>query len=171
MKSIFQNAVMGSIFSFSLLFAGGNAMLVQKGTAAPDFSLVSSDSDTVRLSGFKGKNNVVLIFYPGDETPGCTKQLCAVRDDYSLFEAANVKVFGVNPGTLASHRKFVKNHTFPFPLLFDENRKVAALYGCDGLLKIQRTVVVIGLDGDVLYVKQGMPSNREILASTLKDPD
>src|SRR5665811_2074116 len=100
MKPVFIASLLGVVCCTSLLFAKGDTMMLEKGVVAPDFSLVSSDGDTVRLGDFKGKNYVVLIFYPGDETPGCTKQLCAVRDDYAGFKAKNLKVFGVNPGDI-----------------------------------------------------------------------
>jgi thioredoxin-dependent peroxiredoxin len=140
-------------------------MLLEKGVMAPDFSLVSSDGDTVRLRDFKGKNYTVLIFYPGDETPGCTKQLCAIRDDYTMFQTANIKVLGINPGNLESHKKFISHYSFQFPLLIDENRKVAKEFGCDSWPVVKRTVFVIDRDGKVIYAKHGMPTNKEILAA------
>jgi peroxiredoxin Q/BCP len=154
--AVFFIAVLSTILS-----AGGDTML-KTGDKAPDFALVSSSGDTVRLSGFSGTHYVVLIFYPGDETPGCTKQLCAVRDDYAEFEAKNAVVFGVNPGDGNSHRKFIKRHNFQFPLLIDEGRKTAKRYGCGGLF-VKRTVYVIDPQGTVIYVKRGMPANTEIL--------
>jgi thioredoxin-dependent peroxiredoxin len=164
MKNPFPAVFLVLLFLYSLLLAGGDPMLLGKGTVVQDFSLVSSDNDTVRLSDFRGKNYVVLIFYPGDETPGCTKQLCAVRDDYSLFQAANVKVFGVNPGNLESHKKFISHYSFQFPLLIDENRMMAKAFGCDSWPVVKRTVFVLDPDGKVIYSKRGMPSNKEILA-------
>ena len=163
MKVDFRGAFQCVLFCSSLLFAKGDTMLLEKGRMAPDFSLVSSDGDTVRLKDFQGKNYVVLIFYPGDETPGCTKQLCAVRDDYAGFQAKNVKVFGINPGTIESHKKFISRHAFQFPLLVDENRATARTYGCDGWPIVKRTVFVIDPKGKVIYAKSGMPSNKEIL--------
>ena len=148
-------------FFFTLLSAGGNSML-KIGDNAPDFALVSSNGDTVRLSGFSGSHYVVLIFYPGDETPGCTKQLCAIRDDYADFGAKNAKVFGVNPGDSVSHAKFVKRHKFQFPLLIDEGRKTAKQYGCGGLF-VKRTVYVIDPGGRIIFARRGMPANVEIL--------
>jgi thioredoxin-dependent peroxiredoxin len=148
------------LFSTSL-FAGGNTML-KIGDKAPDFSLVSSNGDTVPLSSFSGSSYVVLIFYPGDQTPGCTKQLCAVRDDYSAFKAKNAQVFGVNPGDSTSHRKFVKRYNFQFPLLIDAGRETAKRYGCGGLF-VKRTVYVIDPQGTIIYAKRGMPANEEIL--------
>jgi peroxiredoxin Q/BCP len=147
---------------FTLPYAGGNTML-KTGEKAPDFTLVSSNGDSVRLSDFAGRDYVVLFFYPGDETPGCTKQLCAVRDDYVAFEAKNAKVFGVNPADSASHVKFVKRYNFQFPLLIDEGRKTAKRYGCGSGLFVKRTVYVIDPQGVIVYAKRGMPANEDIL--------
>jgi thioredoxin-dependent peroxiredoxin len=163
MKTIGIGVLFVVAISISMLFAGGASMLVKVGQKAPEFALQSSNGDTVRLADFAGRNDVVLIFYPGDETPGCTKQLCAVRDDYSKFEAKNVKVFGVNPGSGDSHQCFIKHHGFQFPLLIDEGQKVAKLYGCDNWPVVKRTVVAIDRKGMIAYVKQGMPSDDEIL--------
>lgn len=138
-------------------------MLLKPGSVAPDFTLASSNGDTVTLSDYAGKHNVVLIFYPGDQTPGCTAQLCAVRDDYALFEKKNAKVFGVNPGDLKSHRKFIEKQRYQFPLLVDENRVVAKRYGCDSWPMVKRTVYVIDTAGKIVFAKRGRPKNEEIL--------
>ncbi len=137
------------------------------GSTAPDFSLVTQKGDTVRLADFQGKKNVVLIFYPGDQTPGCTKQLCAIRDDYTQFEKKNAVVYGVNPAGKESHQKFIDKQHYQFSLLVDEGQNVAKLYGAKGLM-VKRTVVVIDKEGKIAYYKQGMPPNAEILAS-IKD--
>jgi thioredoxin-dependent peroxiredoxin len=162
MKNVFIGAAEMVALGFTLLFAGGSDML-KIGENAPDFSLVNSNGDTVSLRSFAGKSYIVLVFYPGDQTLGCTKQLCAIRDDYTGFEAKNTKVFGVNPGDIASHRKFIKRYSFPFPLLIDEGRKTAKLYGCGGSLFVKRTVYVIDPNGVIIYAKRGMPPIEEIL--------
>ena len=153
------------VLSAYLIFAGGPKMILKVGDKAPEFTMVSSTGDTVRLNDYSGKNSVVLIFYPGDETPGCTKQLCAVRDDYSKFETKAVKVFGVNPAGMESHQKFVKRYGFQFPLLIDEKSAIAKLYGCEFGPMVKRTVYAIDPQGKIVYVKQGMPSDDEILAA------
>ena len=140
-------------------------MLLKVGDKAPDFTLENETGAMVHLHDYAGKNYVALIFYPGDETSGCTKQLCAVRDDYAAFEAKNVKVFGINPADTASHRKFIAHHGFQFPLLVDKKRKTAEAYGCSGTLFIKRTVYVIDPAGAIVYVQQGMPPDSEILNS------
>src|SRR5579872_2766584 len=97
------------------------------GAVAPDFSLPDQFGHEVKLSTLRG-HNVVLVFYPGDDTPGCTKQLCQLRDDWSSVRAAGVEVFGVNPQNARSHVKFREKYHLPFPLLVDPGQKVAALY-------------------------------------------
>ena len=107
------------------------------GTAAPDFTLPQQDGKAVSLSKLRGKN-VVLVFYPGDDTPVCRKQLCEFRDQWKEIRKQNVLVFGVNPASAASHVKFQEKYHFPFPLLVDAGQKVAELYHANGLL-IKRT--------------------------------
>lgn len=142
------------------------------GDAAPTFTLQDERGRPVSLSDFKGKKNVVLIFYPGDMTPGCTLQLCAVRDDWQKFERADTVVFGVNHGDAESHARFSKTYGFPFPLLVDQDKKVSAKY--DALKTffkakiIRRTVVGIDKNGRISYVKRGMPKNADILKAFAK---
>lgn len=137
------------------------------GTKAPAFTLTDQEGKTVSLSDFAGTKNVLLIFYPGDMTPGCTMQLCAIRDDWAKFEAVDTVVFGVNPASEQSHQAFHTKHAFPFPLLIDNLKKVAASYDAIrslGPLKlIRRTVVAISKDGTILYYRHGMPKNADIL--------
>jgi len=146
-------------------FAKEDAMLLNVGATAPDFTLVNADGTTVSLHDFAGKNPVVLVFYPGDQTPGCTKQLCAIRDDYSQFQEKNVQVFGINHADKASHKKFIEKEKYPFTLLVDENNVVAKQYGCESGPAVKRTVYAIGIDGKILFAKQGMPDDAEILAA------
>jgi peroxiredoxin Q/BCP len=138
--------------------------MLEKGTVAPEFSLVSDKGDTVKLSSFREKNSVVLVFYPGDQTPGCTKQLCAIRDDYEKFAAHGAVVFGINPADAASHANFVKKQHYQFSLLVDEKKSAAKMYGTDGLM-IVRTVFVIDKKGVIVFAKRGMPDDSEILAA------
>jgi peroxiredoxin Q/BCP len=150
-----------AVFCFQAL--GGSGMLTI-GSTAPQFACVSSNGDTVKLVDFRGKKNVVLVFYPGDQTPGCTKQLCALRDEYSKFDNKETVIFGVNPADARSHKKFIEKRRFPFALLADANRTAAKLYGANGLF-IKRTVYVIDKKGVVVFAKRGMPSVAEILAA------
>jgi thioredoxin-dependent peroxiredoxin len=134
------------------------------GSAAPDFTLPQQDGTPVELSALRG-SNVVLVFYPGDDTMVCRKQLCEFRDQWAAARERNTQVFGVNPGSAASHQKFQQKYHFPFPLLVDSGQKVAALYHADGLM-VKRTVYLIGPDGVIRYAKRGKPDPAEVLAST-----
>jgi len=133
------------------------------GTPAPDFTLPDDTGNTVKLSKLRGKS-VVLVFYPGDDTPGCTRQLCEFRDSWQSVKARGVKVFGVNPGSAASHGRFRKKFDLPFPLLIDSGRKVATLYQANGII-VKRTVYLIDPDGVIRLGRRGMPSPEEVLAA------
>jgi thioredoxin-dependent peroxiredoxin len=133
------------------------------GAAAPDFTLPDESGHVVALAALKGRN-VALVFYPCDDTPGCTKQLCQFRDQWSKVRERGVQVFGVNPASAAKHDRFRQKYHFPFPLLVDEGQKVAALYHANGLI-VKRTVYVIGPDGKIRFGKRGMPDPGEVLAA------
>jgi thioredoxin-dependent peroxiredoxin len=133
------------------------------GTAAPDFSLPDDEGHTVSLSSLKGKN-VVLVFYPGDDTPGCTRQLCEFRDRWNTIRQRGIVVFGVNPQSARSHVHFRNKFQFPFPLLVDKGRAVAKLYNANGLI-VKRTVYLIGPGGVIRFAQRGMPKPSEVLAA------
>ena len=100
------------------------------GKSAPAFSLPAHpDGKKVSLSQFKGKQNVVLYFYPRDNTPGCTQEACDFRDNLGVFQSAKTVVLGVSTDSLASHEKFAAKYELPFRLLSDEEHKVAEKYG------------------------------------------
>lgn len=101
------------------------------GDTAPDFALPSDSGATVRLSDFRGRQ-VILFFYPKDDTPGCTAQACGFRDAYPVIEAQNAVVLGVSPDGETSHRKFRSKHDLPFTLLVDAGHAVAEAYGAWG---------------------------------------
>ena len=134
------------------------------GTPAPDFSVPNQDGSRVTLSAFRGKN-VVLVFYPADDTSVCTKQLCEFRDRWADVQAKNAVVFGVNPARSRVHQKFREKYNFPFPLLIDKDQKIAKAYQADGWMVPRRTVYLIGPDGTVKYAKRGKPSPEEVLAA------
>jgi peroxiredoxin Q/BCP len=133
------------------------------GTPAPDFSLPDQNGNTVSLSALHG-HNVVLVFYPGDDTPGCTKQLCEFRDNWSGAQQKNTLVFGVNPQSAKSHTKFVDKYHLPFPLLVDQGQKVAAAYNANGLI-VKRSVYLIDPSGIIRFARRGMPKPNEVLAA------
>lgn len=141
--------------------------LLAVGSKAPAFSLHDEQGETVTLKHLLADSSVVLIFYPGDMTPGCTMQLCAVRDDWEEFKKSNIRVFGVNQADERSHKTFKEAYHLPFPLLIDTGKKVSSAYGAmRKFFKtqiIKRTVVGIDQDGIIRYYRHGMPKNVDIL--------
>lgn len=134
-------------------------MPISAGIPAPEFEMLD-DTNVVRtLSDFRGKN-VVLYFYPADDTPGCTKEACNFRDDYSAYEKANVVVLGVSPDDVKSHVKFKQKFDLPFPLLVDDGHKVCDAYGVWGPKKfmgkeyegVLRTTFLIDGNGNIVKV-------------------
>jgi len=144
---------------FSWLFA----TILPTGTTAPDFTLPDQKGQPVHLSDLRGRN-VVLVFYPGDDTTVCRRQLCEFRDSWGAARERNVQVLGVNPQSAASHEKFQSRYTFPFPLLVDHGKRVASLYHADGPI-VRRTVYLIGPDGVIRYARRGKPQVSEVLAA------
>ena len=134
------------------------------GTPAPDFSVPDQDGSRVTLSALRG-HNVVLVFYPADNTSVCTRQLCEFRDRWADVTARNALVFGVNPGR--RHAQFRERYKLPFPLLFDEGQKVGKLYQADGWFVPRRTVYLIGPDGVIRYAQRGEPAPQDVLAAAI----
>jgi peroxiredoxin Q/BCP len=125
----------------------------QVGESAPDFTLpgiVNGERRDYTLSEFRGRK-VVLAFYPGDNTPGCTKQLCSYRDAFDDLAALDAVVLGISRQGIDSHEGFAGKHGFAFPLLTDEGQRVAKEYGCNGPLGIKRSVFILDRDGVVRY--------------------
>ena len=131
--------------------------MVEEGQQAPDFELASDAGERVRLSDLRGKP-VVLYFYPKDDTPGCTKQACGIRDAWGEYRARGAVVLGVSPDDEASHVKFKEKYSLPFTLLADPDHAVATEYGAWGEKKnygktyegIIRSTFVIGPDGTLV---------------------
>ena len=132
------------------------------GSAAPDFEAKDQDGKSVSLAALRGKN-VVLVFYPMDETPGCTAQLCEMRDRWPDIQKKNTVVLGVNPGSAEKHRKFKENRNYQFPLLVDEKQRIAKLYNSDGWFVPKRTVYLVGPDGKIKFAERGSPTPQTVL--------
>ncbi|MGH9798768.1 MAG: peroxiredoxin [Blastocatellia bacterium] len=140
----------------------------QVGQLAPEIELPDGNSEIWKLSDLRGKT-VVLLFYPGDETPVCTKQLCSVRDNWELYLQTGAEVVGVNTDSIEKHRAFAANHQLPLRLLSDSGGKVVRAYEMKNLLGTRRGVVIIGKDGVVRFRKVVIPIFRpgddEVLAA------
>jgi peroxiredoxin Q/BCP len=127
---------------------------VKVGDKAPDFTLPSQMGDNVTLSEYFGKKNIVLYFYPKDETQGCTKEACSFRDSYDVFTSLGAEVLGVSSQSVESHKSFATHHSLPFLLLSDEKNEVRQLYGVPATMGIipGRVTFIIDKKGVVRHV-------------------
>ena len=132
--------------------------MLEVGSKAIDFTLVDTNGNEVALHDFLGKK-VVLYFYPKDNTPGCTQQACAFRDNYAAFQQLDVVVIGVSKDSAKTHANFAKKHELPFILLADPNREVLDLYGVvkpkkmygKDVIGTVRTTYVIDENGVIIW--------------------
>ncbi|MFZ1700153.1 MAG: peroxiredoxin [Pyrinomonadaceae bacterium] len=141
------------------------------GDAAQNFTLEDGDGDGWSLSNYKGRT-VVLLFYPGDNTPVCTAQLCSVRDHWSEYQATGAEVVGISTDTVESHKRFAEKNQLPLRLLSDSDRKVSKMYGMKSWLpgRSARGVVVIDGDRKIAYhkvqaVSLFRPADNDVLAA------
>lgn len=138
-------------------------MAISAGIPAPEFELLDDTGTPRKLSDYRGRK-VVLYFYPKDDTPGCTKEACNFRDDYSAYEKAGVEILGISPDSVASHVKFKKKFQLQFPLLADDGHKVCDLYDVWGPKKfmgksyegVLRTTFLIDENGNIVRVFEGV---------------
>ena len=140
--------------------------LIEVGTEAPDFTLKNDEGEEFHLADLRGYVRAMLVFYPKDFTPGCTDQLIQVRRHINHLRSAGIEPMGINYGDAESHQAFRKEHALNFDLLVDEGNRVAQAYGAmkeDGS-GIQRSVVVVGKDGKVIFAEHGAPPWQRILS-------
>ena len=125
---------------------------ISVGDLAPDFTLCDASNEKWQLSAQRGKV-VVLLFYPGDETPVCTRQMCAVRDRWQDYSTTSAEVVGISTDSVESHRKFAEHHRLPLRLLADTGGVVAGAYGVRSIIpgRTARAVFVIDRQGRISY--------------------
>ena len=133
--------------------------MLKEGVKAPDFTAKDQNGNKVKLSDLKGRK-VVLYFYPKDDTPGCTKQACSLRDSYVVFTEKGIKVLGVSTDDEKSHQKFISKYELPFDLLADTDKKIVEKYGVWGeksmygkkYMGTLRKTFLIGEDGKIVKI-------------------
>jgi peroxiredoxin Q/BCP len=136
---------------------------LKQNDSAPDFTLTDQNGGSHTLSALRGKW-VLLYFYPKDDTPGCTKQACAIRDNYPAFEKLGIVVFGISTDSEASHQKFAEKYDLPFILLADPKKEVVELYGVFGkkkfmgkeFLGVSRTSFLVAPDGTIAKIYENV---------------
>ncbi|MEI6728160.1 MAG: peroxiredoxin [bacterium] len=145
---------------------------LEVGQIAPDFStqIQNPDGSIEDFNLYKtlaDGEKVLLVFYPGDDTPGCTKQLCGIRDVYKEYRDLKVKVVGVNHADGKSHLKFIKKYDYPFGIVVDTDKSIRNSYGATKLffrnITTKRSVFLIDTDGKILFIFWGQQNNEEIL--------
>ncbi len=139
-----KELVMAGLMFFGVALGAQGGSLT--GELAPDFTMVDQDGKSHTLSEYRGQK-VVVYFYPKDDTPGCTKEACSIRDDFAQFQKNGIKVFGVSFDDTKSHKKFAEKYDIPFPLLSDSDKSVAKAYGAGGVFFPSRKTYLIDTAG------------------------
>lgn len=152
---------------------------LEPGDEAPKLILPSSEGGKIDLASYRGKNDVVLYFYPKDDTPGCAKEACAFRDGFAKLKKTNAVVLGVSLDPIASHEKFIRKYSLPFPLLSDEDAAVSKLYGVYKLKNmygrkfwgIERSTFLIDREGKIVraFRKVKVDSHFDEIFSALQE--
>ena len=142
---------------------------LNEGQKAPDFTAKDQNGKNISLSDFSGKD-VILYFYPKDDTPGCTTQACAFRDSYEVFKDAGAEVIGISEDSQQSHEKFAAKYQLPFTLLSDTGNKVRQLYGVPATLWIMpgRVTYAIDKQGVVKHIFDSMLDFKAHVSESLK---
>lgn len=133
--------------------------MLKEGDGAPQFATKNQNGDEIKLSDFRGKR-IVLYFYPKDDTPGCTKEACSLRDSFNVFEEKGIKILGVSTDSEKSHQKFISKYSLPFDLLADTDKTLVNAYGVYGekslygkkYMGINRTTFLIDEAGKIAKI-------------------
>ncbi len=129
---------------------------LKPGDKMPVFSLPDQDSNMFHIEDYVGKKNLVIYFYPKDDTPGCTKEACAFRDDFEAFTNLNAMVIGISADPPSSHRAFIEKYNLPFTLLSDPDFKVRKMFGVKAGMIPGRVTFVVDKEGVIRYVFDSM---------------
>ena len=147
--------VISKIFIVSIIVISCNLFSdevhLNEGQLAPDFTLFDQDGTPHTLSLYKGKK-VVIYFYPKDDTPGCTKQACSIRDSYDDFTNQDIEVFGISYDNSETHQQFIQKYKLPFNLLSDSDKSVSQLYGTKGAFFPVRKTFLIDESGKIVKI-------------------
>ena len=141
-RRLLSRLLLTAVASTGIVFGGYSGKAIE-GELAPDFALPDQDGKVHRLYDYRGQK-VLVYFYPKDDTPGCTKEACGLRDAYSDYEAANIAILGISFDSPESHLQFREKYNLPFTLLSDAKKEVAELYGTRGIypLALRRSFLI-----------------------------
>src|SRR3989304_4112168 len=148
-------------------------IIVKVGETAPDFDGPTWNGTRLGLKDFVGKKNVVLYFYPKDDTPGCTKEACSFRDNLRSIRDLGTEIVGVSLDSVESHRKFATKYALPFPLVTDEDKRIANAYGVlrETGNRTERVTFLIDKNGKIakIFPKVDVTSHTEEILAALKE--
>ena len=170
MKAFILLLIVVALTQFSTL----GAEMPKVGDKAPDFSVAASNGTTVHLKDYVGKGSIILYFYPKDDTPGCTKEACGIRDTFTEFKGLDATVFGVSFDSVESHKNFIAKYKLPFVLLADTDKKITMAYGVadENSKAASRVTFVINKAGKIAYVnpKVNPATHADELRAVLSHP-
>jgi peroxiredoxin Q/BCP len=160
------------LFSGYILFNSNQVMKnTEVGSHVPQFTLADQNGNLFSISSVVGKKNLVIYFYPKDDSPGCTKEACYFRDEFELFNEADALIIGISGQSVVSHKKFADKYQLSFTLLSDEGDKVRELFGVPvnflGMLP-GRVTYVIDKSGTVVYIYNSQTQARRHVDEALK---
>lgn len=143
-------------------------LVLQVGDKAPTFELSNQNGQIISSKELlESGQKILLVFYPSDMTPGCTIQLCGIRDIYQEYRELNVTVLGINQGTEKSHQRFIDMHKYQFDILVDTDKIISREFGQIGSFfgnpTVKRGVILIDTNGKIIYIKQGQQDNQEVI--------
>lgn len=143
--------------------------MLEENTIAPNFTIKNQDGKDVSLSDYAGKWTLIY-FYPKDDTPGCTKEACALRDNFPFYEDTGIEILGISKDSPASHTKFIQKYSLPFTLLSDSEGSVAKTYGADGMLGTKRISYLVSPNGTIAkaYPKVSPATHAQEVLEDLK---
>jgi len=146
----------------------GKAQMLQVGAKVPEFKLPDQDGKMFDISSVLGKKRLVIYFYPKDETPGCTKEACTFRDDYSEFGSADAMVIGISGQSVQSHKDFADKYNLPFTLLSDKDNMVRKLFGVKVSPIPGRVTFVVDKTGHVVYTYDSLTQPEKHVAEAIR---
>jgi len=166
--AIFIFVIILSIFTLNNVMSQTNKLKV--GDKVPDFVLKDQNNNDFNIADFRGKQILVIYFYPKDDTPGCTTEACSFRDTFEVFTELNVKVIGISSDNVVSHKKFEEKYNLPFTLLADTNKKVQKLFGVPksflGMIP-GRVTYIIDKQGSIVHIFNSMSNAEKHITESL----
>jgi peroxiredoxin Q/BCP len=144
-----------------VMFGLGTARAELKvGDEAPDFTAPASNDQTFNLKASLASAPIVLYFYPKDNTPGCTKEACGIRDSFGAFRNLKATVYGISYDSIASHKKFIEKHQLPFVLLSDSDHAIAKKYNANGFIFAKRMTYIVDKAGKIAFIDPSVSPSK-----------